>query len=373
MVAAGYKSPVPLKSKVVLIDGLIFQFYRGAPNGISRVWLNLIPRLQRCLREYSIILIRRGQFTSGIAGALEYPFSEYDFSDSSGGDRDADLLSTLVAEVNPVCFLSSYYSRARGCPNILLLHDMIPEVMGEDLTKPAWLAKRKAIEEAASFVTVSESTRNDLQKYYNVGQRKVITAYNGVSVGFKPADRDTVSRFLAMKGIEGEYILLVGGRGQYKDALRFLQAFSTSEYVSKYRIIAVGGEPWLTREEELLRDSMGITYTGWISDSDLALLYSGAFALVYPSRYEGFGLPVAEAMACGCPVILPRHSSLPEVAGEAGVYADPGNTQELEAAIKRVSDKDERVLLIELGFKQSSRFNWENMTGVIEGEIRGIG
>jgi len=119
-----------------------------------------------------------------------------------------------------------------------------------------------------------------------------------------------------------------------------------------------------------LRGKLDITYTGWITDSDLVTLYSGAFAFVYPSLYEGFGLPVAEAMACGCPVIIPRHSSLPEVAGDAGSYADPGDPDALEAAITRLTNEHKRQSLIEKGLQQAAKFSWPAMADAFVEEIR---
>ena len=349
------------RSRVVLIDGLIFQFYQGAPNGISRVWLNLIPHLQEKLPDHSLVVVRRGRFSSGLPGIQEQPFPEYDFNAADGGEADSLRLGDLAARLGAGCFLSTYYSRAAGCPSILLVHDMIPEVMGEDLTRPAWVAKRKAIEAASAFIAVSDSTRRDLSACYPVGERPVTTAHNGVSPGFTPAPPAQVEQFLEARKLRQGYLLLVGGRGQYKGATRFLRALLESGLAGRFPVVAVGGEPWLTPEEEALRKRLNITYTGWISDSDLRLLYAGAFALVYPSRYEGFGLPVAEAMACGCPAILPRHSSLPEVAGDAGVYADPGNAAELAAALHQLLEPVQRAALVEAGLKQSARFRWPAM------------
>lgn len=360
----------PSSSRTVLIDGVIFQYYRGSPNGISRVWLSLIPHLQKILDGYSIVLIKRGQFSCGLMNVIEHPTNEYDFTDPNGGDTDTCLIDSIASDLKAVCFLSTYYTRSTACPNILLVHDMIPEVMQDDLSKPAWIAKKKAILSASSYIAVSDSTRRDLIRFYNIAENRVRTAYNGVTTLFQPSPAGQYSSFLAAKGIKRPYLLLVGGRGQYKGAIRFLRAFSRSCHASNFRIVAVGGEPWLSGEEEALQQSLNIIYTGWIPDNDLIQLYSGAFALVFPSMYEGFGLPVAEAMACGCPVILPNHSSLPEVAGDAGVFTDTGNKDQLENAITSLLNEKNRAILVERGMTQASKFRWPKMAEVFAQEIR---
>jgi len=184
---------------------------------------------------------------------------------------------------------------------------------------------------------------------------------------FFPSSAEKIINFRLKHSIQKPYFLIVGSRigcDGYKNALLFFKAFQNLLKPDNFSIVCVGGKPDL--EPEL----SGLVYQNHVhllrlEDPELSVAYSGAIALVYPSLYEGFGLPIAEAMACGCPVITCRNSSIPEVAGEAAIYVDEYKVEEMVEALGKVQIPEVRKLLIEQGLEQSKKFSWGKMSDTI--------
>jgi glycosyltransferase involved in cell wall biosynthesis len=243
---------------------------------------------------------------------------------------------------------------------VVTVYDMIFERFavkhGDRTTAP----KRAAVERADHVICISENTRRDLIEILGVPEQKTSVVYLAADRAFQQEGSDDEP----WAGPEKPFLLHVGGRQNYKNFRSFIEAFGTSPYLkNNFGIVCFGGGP-LTDDElahaaHLEIDSSRLMYrTG--GDLILAAYYRKAAALIYPSLYEGFGIPPIEAMACSCPVICSRTSSLPEVVGDAGEYFDPKSREEMVGAMERVlQSSTRRDELIQRGKARSQMFSWD--------------
>ncbi|TSC87755.1 MAG: Glycosyl transferase, group 1 [Microgenomates group bacterium Gr01-1014_7] len=185
-------------------------------------------------------------------------------------------------------------------------------------------------------IAVSQSTKRDLMEVSNIPEEKIIVIYEAPTSDFKPQAKVKIEKFRKKYGLPEAYILAIGGIGERRN----LKA--VKEAAKDYNLVISGQTiPWLSIDE-------------------LELLYSGATVLLYPSLYEGFGLPIVDAFACGIPVITSNVSSMPEVGGAAAIYVDPLNTTEMKRKLEiLMEDKDLRKEFVKKGFEQVKKFSWE--------------
>lgn len=228
---------------------------------------------------------------------------------------------------------------------------------------------------AAHLIAVSAATRDDLVRLYRVPPEKISVVHHGVSPRFRPVDDRAVQAAVQTRyGITPPYFLYVGTIQPRKNLVRVIEAFAGigdgrwtmgNRSGSQRPSLVLGGKRgWLTEEIERRAAELGIAdqvrFTGYIDDQDLPALLSGALAFVFPSLYEGFGMPVLEAMACGTPVLTSATSSLPEIAGDAALLVDPTNTDALAAALTRLADDVAfRTDLRQRGLARAAHFTWE--------------
>ncbi len=213
----------------------------------------------------------------------------------------------------------------------------------------------------------SAATRSDLLTLYGAPPEKVTVLYSGVSEVFRPVRDPTVLAAVCQRyGLRRPFVLSVGTVQPRKNYARLIRAFAqvrqTAE-LSDYTLVIAGGRGWLDAdifaqvERSGVRDS--VIFPGFVAETDLPALYSAADLFAYPSLYEGFGLPLLEAMACGTPVVASNAASLPEVAGDAALLVDPTDEAGLTRALRwALTDLDLRSRLIARGFKQANRFTW---------------
>jgi glycosyltransferase involved in cell wall biosynthesis len=195
----------------------------------------------------------------------------------------------------------------------------------------------------------------------SAGTKPVDVVPLGVDDVFRPAPEREVASFKTRHRLERPYYLVVGDRlgvGGYKNAALLFRAFRDWPEADDHEIVCVGGNHEIERELRELAPGVRSRRVA-LSDEELRLAYAGALALVFPSRYEGFGLPVAEAMACGCPVITTHLSSLPEVAGEAALYVDPDDAAGLRDAFDHVRLPGGRAALIDAGRTRVRTLDWD--------------
>lgn len=194
---------------------------------------------------------------------------------------------------------------------------------------------------------------------------RLVRIYNGIGTQFRPVTEDRIAAVLPRYGIERPYLLTVGALQARKNLESAFAAFARlREAGLPHQLVVVGHKAWKTeglfRRLEELALGEEVVLTGYVADADPPALYAGADCFVFPSLYEGFGLPPLEAMACGTPVVASDASSLPEVIGEAGLLVPPTDIEAIAAAVRRVvTEPALAVTLRALGREQARRFTWE--------------
>lgn len=242
-------------------------------------------------------------------------------------------------------------------PFVLTVYDMIHEIFPDLFVKEDQTIAHKAllIEKADHIIAISESTKNDILKFYpNTPASKISVVYLSQSL--------TQSEHLNL-GLPAQYILFVGNRGAYKNFDFFFKAIAkTLASNPELYLVCAGGNGFNANEQELIA-SYGLSdqvIQRNFKDSELATYYLNAICFVFPSKYEGFGIPVLEAMSCGCPVVLAHHSSFPEVAADAGVYFDLDDPEDLNAKVSSlIFDQELRKMYQSKGLEQAKKFNWQ--------------
>lgn len=240
---------------------------------------------------------------------------------------------------------------------IVTVHDMIPELMPRTRRRLDFLTlKQRYVEAADSVICVSEATKQDLLKAYGLIKAPIHVVHHGVSERFQPSAP-------RIEYFPDRYVLFVGHRHQYKDATVLFKAFAALASVDPdVALVCVGGVS-LTKAERALLQELGIlsrVHHHFLADALMPSAYANAEVFVFPSHFEGFGLPALEAMACGVPTILARATSLPEVAGEASIYFEPGAVDELmDSMVAVMSDAALRRTLIAAGLERSRHFTWQ--------------
>jgi FkbM family methyltransferase len=352
-------SDVEQRSLHILVDAVFFQI---APTGIARLWKTILEEwVVSGFAKHVTVLDRSG--TAPRIPGIQYrtiPYYDYDKTES-----DRQLLQQVCDEEQASLFISTYYTTPINTPSIFMAYDMIPEVVNTDLTQPMWREKHNGIRHACRYIAISESTARDLVKFFpTISPSAVTVAHCGVDSTFVPQTEDTVAEFRAKYNIAKPYFLLVGSRRGYKNALLFFQAFAQLRNRAEFSVVCVSHHPVLEDEFQPYVAGAEI-HTITLSDEELRVAYAGAVSLVYPSWYEGFGLPIAEAMACGCPVITCNVSSIPEVAGNSALYVRSDDPVELTAALMQIQQSIIREQLIEKGFEQVRKFSWTKMAEII--------
>ena len=228
-----------------------------------------------------------------------------------------------------------------------------------------WLPR--SIAKCDHIITISENSKREIIEEFNVPEEKITIAQPAVDHGrFKPANEEELAQVRKKYELPEQYLLYVGTIEPRKNLLGLLEAYEKlpAKLRGEYPLVMTGGRGWLEGEivdriSRLKGRGEALT-TGYVYDEDLPAIYSGARLFVFPSFYEGWGMPPLEAMACGTPVITSNTSSLPEVVGDTALMIDPNRPEELTNAMKQVlSDEELRQEMIRQGFKQAKRFSWE--------------
>jgi glycosyltransferase involved in cell wall biosynthesis len=257
-----------------------------------------------------------------------------------------------------------------GARVVTTLHDLISYANPgtndwmDDLIQFRWLPW--AAPKVDAMITVSHSAGEDAVKYLKIRPEKIHVVHHGVLPIYQPQDESKLEAVRAKYGLPSEYILFVGAVVERKNLRRVLEACATLWARGEGLPLVVVG-PKSARSSGILAAVEGsglgehVLFTDYVPESDLPALYAAATVFVYPSLYEGFGIPVIEAMACGTPVITSNVSSLPEVAGEAALRVDPTDSDAIRSALERLlSSQELREELRARGLAQAAKFTWEN-------------
>jgi len=245
-----------------------------------------------------------------------------------------------------------------------MIYDFVPEVLGWDLREGQWQAKRDAIAQASGLAVISESTRRDLERFYPPGGRPVGLVPCGIGKAFGPRDAAVVEDFRNRHGLQRPYFLWVGHRWPHKNLQLFLRAFIRLEQRGEIDVVFTGGAPELEDEWRPYLEGSRFHRLS-LSPDDLACAYAGALALVYPSLYEGFGMPVLEALICGCSVVTCPNSSLLDLGGEDVIYVGEDDVPGMRAALERLLDPSTRAAPVACPARLA-QYSWDRSAAELE-------
>jgi glycosyltransferase involved in cell wall biosynthesis len=249
---------------------------------------------------------------------------------------------------------------------IITLHDLAV------LDHPEWFTRvyvtwyryliPKLARRAKRVFTVSEYSRQRILKVLGLPEENVIVVPGGASLRFQPAAAAEIASLRTRYELENPYVVAVGTIERRKNLPRLLQAWKmASAEFPEVELLIAGGHGRAFRAVDLDVLPRRTRLLGYVADSELPALYSGALALIFPSLYEGFGLPALEAMACGTPVIVSCAGALPEVVGEAGLYFDPHEVRQIAEALQSIlSDPALRRELGQKGLQHARQFSWQS-------------
>uniref|UniRef100_C6E7H8 Glycosyl transferase family 2 n=1 Tax=Geobacter sp. (strain M21) TaxID=443144 RepID=C6E7H8_GEOSM len=347
------------KLPCVMVDGV---FYQMNATGIARVWTSLLSQWAGTDFGRGIVVLDRAGTAPRVPGIRYRNIPGY-----VPGEPDRAMLQKVCDDEGADLFISTYYTTPLSTPSLFLAHDMIPEFTDfYDLADAQWQEKHHAISRASAFVAVSRSTAKDLAKLYPDLEGRIVVAHNGIDHDvFSSASKEEVQDFRKLHGLDKPYFLFVGMRQAYKNGLLPLNALNLLPNKGSFTLLYVGGGPALEPEVKRLAGDLDVRLAK-LSDRELICAYSGAAALIYPSTYEGFGLPILEAMACRCPVITCQNSSIPEVAGAAALYVSESDPRELSEAMLQITAIEVRQHLIHMGTRQVAKFSWKKMADIIQ-------
>ena len=258
------------------------------------------------------------------------------------------------------------------CPVVVSIHDLsfehLPQTFKRRSRMQLRMTVRRSAQRASQIITLSNHTRADIIDTYNINPAKVTAIPLAAPAHFAPVtDGKELQRVRQTYSIHGPYMLCVGSIQPRKNLARLLHAYSLlrrdGPEVKLPKLVVAGKNAWLFQEtlrtiEQLgLKDS--VIMTGYVPEADLPALYSGAVCFVYPSYFEGFGLPPLEAMKCGAPVLVGNQTSIPEVVGDAAMLFDPFDVDDISAKIKNViGDNRLRATLAARGLERARLFDW---------------
>lgn len=338
---------------MVYFDNLIFSLQRAG--GISVVWQNLIYNLLELSNLKDIRFIEYKNAMQNIFRVnLNLPSSHINIINKFNPIIEQFKSPKIVSD-NKFIFHSSYFRTCNNpnAINITTVHDFIYEQ-----GNPTWKQKLRirlnynAIRKSDAVVCISENTKKDLFKYLpEIDQSKVHVIYNGVSQDYYPLGEIPYPEYRS-------YVLFVGGRQGYKNFDFLVKALEKVDYK-----LLICGVPFTNKEKSLLDRFIPNRYKliEYPSNNDLNKIYNSVDCLVYPSSYEGFGLPVLEAQRAGCPVIALAASSIPEIVGNYPLLIPILKEPYLIDALAKIKDPEIRAKVIDSGFQAANRFSWRKM------------
>jgi glycosyltransferase involved in cell wall biosynthesis len=360
----------------ILVDGIIFA--RQRYGGISRVWEEYLSRLP----NYGInvhLLIPRHHKNSSLTRILANRDSyrivqDYFYWPRRFFEKVPVRSEFLKNHLDPSIqlFQSTYFSTVyrTQIPKVVMIYDMIPEKF-QGPYPDKWnnleiVMKRIVLQNSDHIIAISNATKKDLLEIYpDIHPEKITVIHNGIdrqSKGILPSFEAIIQKqHLDLQ--PGSYFLYVGLRNGYKNFKIIVELLQKFPKYQNYRFLCIGGEDYGDLSAWLRSNNLhqNFLFLDFLSNEELSVFYKNAQALIYPSQYEGFGLPILEAMANSCPVVCSDTSSLPEVGGDAAFYFDPYSIESLDLAITKLFSSS-RAEIIESGLRNIERFSWDLST-----------
>ncbi len=265
-----------------------------------------------------------------------------------------------------------YLSLNAAVPTVMVIHDLaylhFPSHISFATLKYYQHFVPKYLDRSATIITVSEFVKNDIITRFRIDINKVKVAYNAVSKP-KPTTLESMPSDIQNEVADHPYFLYVGALHPRKNIVGLIRGFRHFNNLKngQYRLVLAGRMAWKTDDiKKEMGQSNDVIYAGMVSESTKYNLLAKAEAMTYISWFEGFGIPILEAMSCGCPVITSSVTSMPEVAGDAALLADPADPQSISKAMQQIIDDVEfRSQLIEKGYKRVNDFSWKNSADLI--------
>ena len=351
----------------ILFDHQAFQLQ--AYGGVSRYFYELLRNLYKDEKlECSVSLLH-----SLNCYTKHELFSDHNFLLSKMNFKGKYRITALLNKIKSIhalrignydIFHPTYYdpyflNHIGRKPFVLTIHDMIHELFPQEFPIGDRIAlwKRNLAEKAASIIAVSNNTKMDVRRIYHIDEERIHVIYHGSSLIDKTYSRASDNQN------KKRFVLFVGRRTGYKNFIQFVKAVAPILWSEDDLNVVCAGGGFFGPDEihcfETLQVKQRISQCD-VDDDTLAHLYKNASAFVFPSLYEGFGIPILESFRCGCPVICSNAGSLPEVAGDAAAYFDPNDLRSIEDAIKTViRDEELRQKLRTKGFHRVKSFSWK--------------
>ncbi len=354
-----------LTKPVIVVDGVFFQL---SNTGIARMWEEVLREWGTTEIGRRVWVLNRGGTAPIISGIRYYDVNRFDpFMTADDSILLQKACDFLCADV----FISTYYTIPLTTPSVAMVYDMTPELLRVQDDDWQWREKAFSLAHSIYWVCISHSTASDLLRLQpEIPSEKVRVTQLAASPKLTQPDEASVEDFRERYSLQEPYLLIVGervglriGNQGYKNASLAFKAWSLLPIYLResLTIVCAGGKSELEDDLHVLAPEALVRILRF-SDEDLRFAYAGAVVLVYPSLYEGFGLPVIEAMACGCPVITCNRSSLTEVAGDAAIFVDPWNANQVAEFIELlVLDPHQRTQYIAKGLSQAQRFSFPKM------------
>jgi glycosyltransferase involved in cell wall biosynthesis len=257
-------------------------------------------------------------------------------------------------------------------PFVVTIHDVsyleLPEYFTPFRAAQLRLTVKRTVDRAAKILTPSEFSKSAIVRHYGIEDERVVVVPNAVSGRFRSLDRDLARKAVEKRlGVKGPFVLTIGDLQPRKNHLGLLRAFETvmrDNPKLKHRLVFVGKETWYSKKLHRAVAASAVAdrvhFAGFVDDADLVNFYGACELFVYPSFYEGFGLPILEAMACGRAVACSNTTAMPEVADSAGLLFDPSDTEEMARAMSDILLNPElRTRLERLGQQHAASFSWQ--------------
>lgn len=250
---------------------------------------------------------------------------------------------------------------------IVMVHDLahfMPEYNAYPLIDTLYMKKmiKNSCKKSDKIIAVSENTKKDIVNILKIPESKIKVIYEAADEKYKIIiDKEKISLFRKKYNLCNKYILFTGGISPRKNLIRFIKAFNQISNKIPHKLVITGGKGWKNKDElKMINKTKKVMRIGFVKDEDMPYLYNLADLYVYPSLYEGFGLPILEAQACGCPVVCSNLSSIPEVAGNSVLYFNPYKIKDIGDKIMMLAKNESlKKDLIKKGFKNVKRFSWK--------------
>ena len=335
-------------------------FYRQKYGGISSYYFNLFEEFNKnnvpffaCPifnKNRYIRAVKKNIFSINI---IECPSIFYNLIDNANYQISKSFLKIYDPDIIHITYYNKNILKYKNAKKILTVYDMITEVFPNKENLQLSKIKEQSIESSDHIIAISETTKRDLISYFNVPSKKISVIYLGVNLTSQSIEENKKENF----------ILYVGSRKSYKNFENFLYSIRSSSLLYQdFNIVCFGGENFSKYDKDILKKyKFEMTKIKFIYGGDeiLKKLYSTARLFVFPSLYEGFGLPILESMANSCPVLCSNSGSLPEIAGDAAIYFDPRNFESIRGSIESAI-YDDTLLdnLSKKGFERIKMFSW---------------